>query len=470
MQNVMCHLIHCIMRGFLPILLSVACSTPQRPPHVAPKGCRASVQFDGPIADGLGLSSHLEWGTSPIDAAYRDYEQQRWADLGLGIIRRDMSWDALEPEPGRFDLGPVDTVLHAVQSVDAQLVALLDYGNPGYPPYSDDVQVPPDDPADFARFAAELATQRGDAIRYYELWNEPNAGVQFWKPWEDPVAYAALVAQTSPAIRAADPDAFVVLGGLFWPSLVFNTSGSDFLDQVAAELPDLATLVDAVSIHPYRYPFNEPERPNELQASMVTEICEAWDQMQDMGLVDHELWIGELGWHTAPDALFPGPDEATHAAWLVRAAVLSFAQGARQFTWYTFRDSGDNVEDQEDMFGLVDFDPDPTDASPPRDKPAFAAFATLAQMLGEHDTIADASIPLELGIDEYGYQLSGGSGVTWVLWTTGPSVSVNVPAGSYIRAQLRTTEGARTVVEVSGDAFPVQIGPAPIYVHLPGLD
>ena len=91
-------------------------------------------------------------------------------------------------------------------------------------------------------------------------------------PREDPEAYADLVAATSPAIRAADPDAEVVLGGLFWPNLFLNTTGPEFLDQVSAALPDLAELVDVISIHPYRYPFTAPDLPSETQQSMILSL------------------------------------------------------------------------------------------------------------------------------------------------------------------------------------------------------
>jgi hypothetical protein len=295
----------------------------------------------------------------------------------------------------------------------------------------------------------------------YEIWNEQNAGPAFWKPREDPEAYAALLAQTVPAIRAEDPDAVVAMGGLFWPDLVFNTPGPEFLDSVQAHLPDLAG-VDAVPIHPYRYPFTAPEVAQDHQGTMVEEICGARAQLDGYGLSDTELWVGELGWHTAPEAFSPGLSLDDQAAVLVRAAVLSFAQGATQFGWYTYRDSGTDPADQEQMFGLVGYDPDPLDGDDAVRKPAFHAFATLTEMLGAHHTIEDLSAALGFDAHTYGYRLTGGWRPVQVLWTDGPTreVVIDVETSSPVKVDLL---GQRQVLPSAGRVR-LSLGPEPVYL------
>ena len=64
-----------------------------------------------------------------------------------------------------------------------------------------------------------------------------------------------------------DPAAEVSLGGLFWPDLLFATPGPEFLDAVLEAEPELVQELDAVSWHPYRYPFTAPELSDDYQAA-----------------------------------------------------------------------------------------------------------------------------------------------------------------------------------------------------------
>ena len=73
---------------------------------------------------------------------------------------------------------------------------------------------PPADPAAFARFAAQAARRYAPlGVHHWEIWNEPNLAA-FWMPRADPAAYARLLVDAAAAIRAADPRAVVILGGL----------------------------------------------------------------------------------------------------------------------------------------------------------------------------------------------------------------------------------------------------------------
>ena len=451
------------MKALLVLLALVACGPASDAPSL--KGCEEEVKFDRPIVDGLGISSHIEWGESPEDVARRAQELQMWQELGPRVIRRDLTWNVLEPEVGQWNLSPVDRVLESTAAIDAELVALLDYGNPAYPPYAPDRAHPVDDPAHFAQYAQRIAQTYGDQLRMYEIWNEPNAGYAFWKPKEDPEAYAALVAATVPAIRAGDPEAFVALGGLFWPDLAFNTPGPEFLDTLLNLLPDLAG-VDAVPVHPYRYPFTVPEAVEDHQGTMVDEICGARAQLDAAGLEDTELWVGELGWHTAPDSFAPGLSLEDQGDVLVRAAILSFAQGATQFGWYTTRDSGTDGEDQDQMFGLVGYDSDPLDGDQAQRKPAYHAFATLTRMLAEHTTIRDLSVQLGLDAQTYAYELSGGGEPVWVMWTDGPAGQVSASIDTSV-VTVTAIDGSTERV-LTGRRMMLEVSSSPVFVAFSG--
>jgi len=430
-----------------------------------PKGCRRAVQYEAPLSSGIGLSSHLPWGDDPDDVAGREFEVSQWAELGVGVVRRDLHWASIEPQQGTFEFDGADRVVDAAESVGAESLGLLLYGNTWATEGSDDTMTPPDDPADFGAYAAAVADRYRGRILRYEVWNEPNAGIRFWKPVEDPVAYGALLIEAADRIHEADPGAQVAYGGLFLPDLLVNTPGPEFLEQTFDAHPDLAEHLDAVAFHPYRLPFTAPEVESAEQPSLVADVCGMWDLLDERGASDLRLWITEMGWHTARNALAEGVSEADQAAFAVRGAVLSLAQGCEMFLWYTFRDSGTDSTDQEDNFGLYTHDADPTVDPPAEPKEAATAYATLTAMLGDHDRIEDRSELLGLDEQTYAYELSGGAGTAVALWTTGGEATVLVPGEG--DAEVVELDGARAPIAASGGAFSVEVDERPRYLVIP---
>ncbi len=422
-------------------LLVTGCDQGWQPPGggVA-KGCLQQVGFDEPMARGLGLSTHLPWGEGETDSARRGFELQSWASLGVGTARRDLHWSAIEPEQGSFDFSGPDLLVDAVEGAGAELLGLLVYGNAWASQESDDTAYPPDDPQDYAAYAAALVQRYQGRVRRWELWNEENAGVRFWKPQEDPEAYAALALAAAQAVHAVDPEAQVALGGLFWPDLLMNTPGPEFLDAVLLAEPDLVEALDAVAFHPYRYPFTAPELADEHQDSLVQQTCALRELLSDHRASALQPWITELGWHTAPDALYEGVSEQDQAAYLVRSALLALGQGVPMNLWYTFRDGGDSDSDQEQRFGLYGYDADPLEDPQARPKPAATAMGVLASLLGEHTAIADESEALGLDEQSWAYRLSGGEGSVLAVWTLEEGAQLSAAA-----------EGAAAVVDLWGE-------------------
>ncbi len=429
------------------------------------KGCRQSAEFAEPMAAGVGLSSHLEWRDDEVSEARRAFEIARWTEIGARLIRRDLNWSILEPVRGEFDFTLADRTVAAAESVGGEATGLLVYGNAWASESSDDTATPPDDPADFGDYSAAVAERYRSRIRRYEVWNEPNAGIRFWKPEEDPEAYGTLLIEAADRVHEVDPDALVSFGGLFHPPMFMTTPGPVFLDQVFDAHPGLAEHIDAVAFHPYRYPFTAPEE-EETHESLVDSTCGLYEQLEARGGGDLELWITELGWHTAPEAFVTGVSEAEQAAYLVRSTLLAFAQGVPVYQWYTFRDSGDDPEDQEQMFGLYGYDPDPTDGIEAAPKLAATAYATLTAQLGEHDRIEDLSMWLGLDATTYAYLLSGGDGETVALWRVDGAIGVQLPAETAV--SVTTMLGERTDVSPLDGAIEVTAGPDPVFVRVPG--
>jgi len=182
-----------------------------------------------------------------------------------------------------------------VKEFGLEVIGILDYSNPDYssrgkfvsqtpvaggiPPFyvASAQYFPPDNPADFARYArATVQHYARDAVAY-EVWNEENEGWRFWPPREDPAAYARLLCATYPQVKAVDPQATVLFGGVFFPGVADQpgTSGPDFLQQAYQADPQLGRCYDAMAYHPYPYPFTAPELDVPVRGSVLS----AADQM-----------------------------------------------------------------------------------------------------------------------------------------------------------------------------------------------
>jgi len=439
-------------------LISAGCGRYDPPNDGVPKGCVEEADFDVPLQQALGISSHVEWGCDPTATAYREFETATWEHLKAGTIRRDLTWAQIERNPGTFDFSGADRAISAMAEVGAEPLAILNYGN-SWAREDGVSNAPPDDLSDFETYATATAEHYRGQIRDYEIWNEPNVGVAFWDPQEDPVAYGDLLVGASGAVRSADPDARVIFGGVFHQDVpLFATGGVEFIAAVHDHVGDLSEHVDAISFHPYRYPFTAPDYTDEFQPSQIDDTCEMI-ALRDEVSPGTPLWVGELGWHTADRAFIAGVTPEEQADYLVRSALLAFAHGMQRYMVYTFRDSGTDAVDQEQMFGLYDYDPDPTDGDDASSKPAGEAYRTLAGALGKHRHIRDVSKELGLGAESYAYELSGGKGTVYALWTTAEADEVLIPGKGKAKVggkEMRAEKGA----------FSVGITPSPVFVYI----
>ena len=225
---------------------------------------------------------------------------------GLELVRRDASWDVAEPEPpvgGRRDYRweRFDRELAGYARHGLRWLPIVDYSTPWAASVPGDPFSPPARTDDYAAYAAALAARYGTngsfwsehpelprlPVTRYEIWNEPNAEL-FWHPSAGaPERYAELYQAAQQAIRAADPAARVIVGGL----ALANTNVTDqhaFMRAMVAHRPQLAQTIDAVALHPYA----------PTPAAVLDQIAEFRDTLTGLGLGHVPLEITEIGWTT----------------------------------------------------------------------------------------------------------------------------------------------------------------------------
>lgn len=173
--------------------------------------------------------------------------------LGTGFVRVYLTWNQVEPEPGRLDWTAVDALLAQLQPDDEVWVTIVSSSRWGTRQPTDFLPASPSkDDAAYRRFVTAVVEHCGGRVSYWQCNNEPsNAGL--WSGTAD--EYAAQARAFAAAVRGGDPDARVVLGGCGFDVLSAPARGEPrtFFERVL----DLAgDAFDLFSVHLY----DDPEK------------------------------------------------------------------------------------------------------------------------------------------------------------------------------------------------------------------
>ena len=215
-------------------------------------------------------------------------------------------------------------------------------------------------------------------VTVWEVWNEPNLA-PFWDV-PNPAEYGALLEQTGSALRAADPSARVLFGGLAYPSTLSATklAPNPFLRDVIAAVG--AEGFDAVALHNYR---PNPERAVDTLIAGTVETLKTYAGTTADGAPRKKVWVNEFGQPTsADDPATPEDEQATseaaQRAWLdtFLGLLIPHRSGWNlgPVMWYSLRDSDAPTASWERQ-GLRRTSAEDSDAGP---KPAWDAYTAVS--------------------------------------------------------------------------------------------
>ena len=285
---------------------------------------------DGPT---IGANTFLQREADPTKV---ERELQLLADAGIGLIRQEIQWVEIEPlakgehidNHGADAWAKYDRIVDLANRFGIEVLARLDrpppWATPGFDPQENpSIQMPPADFNDFADFAAAVAARYRGKVRYFQIWNEPNLFGEWGGRPPDPAAYLDMLRVVGTAIRAANPDAVIVLAGLA-PTIETgpdNLSDLLFLDRIyqlgAKGAFDIASSMSYGLFTGPRDPLIDPARTNLPRAVLWREIMEAH------GDAGTPIWASEYGWMSLPPG-WPGNQgiwgnhpAADQAAWTV---------------------------------------------------------------------------------------------------------------------------------------------------------
>jgi hypothetical protein len=216
---------------------------------------------------------------------------------GVSWVRGFLPWSTFEPSAGHLDLSQLNDVERWLAGLPQGTKVILDVlDTPSWESGSTNPATPPRDPTDYAAFVGAMAKRFAGRVAAWEIWNEEDESF-FWSTGADPAAYTALLKATYPAVKAADPNATVVLGGL---------TGNDYeyLEQLYKQ--GAKGSFDAVAVHtdticdvesPYDILRNGRDDPRINRWSFLG-YRTVHEVMQANG-DGSPIWMTELGWSTS---------------------------------------------------------------------------------------------------------------------------------------------------------------------------
>ena len=243
-------------------------------------------------------------------------------DLNLHWAKGYVNWETVEPRRGKYRWADPDNTVAAFESQGLRILLRV-HGTPAWArPPGTFLSYPPEDMEDFGRFMEELARRYRGQVAAYEIWNEPNLNYEWGYLDPDPERYTQMLQTAFRAVKAVDPQALVVSGGLATTGQGSPTAMGDleFLDRMYAA--GARGYFDALGSHPY--PFGNPPDHRDTWGLSLERVVEQHRIMLSHGDFDTPVWITELGWvlHTSWNLVEHeaiGVSELEQASYLTRA-------------------------------------------------------------------------------------------------------------------------------------------------------
>ena len=401
------------------------------PVEPAPTTVPASTDPENQMA--FGLESH--------DADFQDHDALI-GEPGLTLMRHNgLLWSEVEAVEGTRDWSNqigLEGILERSSASGLDMILILR----GTPEWAQQVPgsfcgpIKPDKLQNYAAFVSEAVSRYSQPpynVKYWELGNEPDVDPQLVRPnsvfgcWGNYLDayygggyYADMLKVVYPAIKNADPEAVVLLGGLLldcdpnFPPEGKDCSAGNFLEGVL--LNGGGDYFDMVSFHGYT-PYFGPETgfPYALsvdvnspswqhlggvvlgKVNFIRQVLAKYGLEKPLIHTEGALMCAE---YNPTDCEQPGElfFEA-QADYAVRVYLRNWANGILGTIWYQFEGPGWRYG------GLLDEEQNP--------KPVYTALQFMASRLSDASYIGEVSQFEGL----QGYEFSAPDSRIWVLWS-----------------------------------------------------
>ena len=306
----------------------------------------------------VGAVTDLTWGISRTDM---ERTVSALSAAGVRWVRLNVSWSGVERDgKGVLNTGwlaEIDAAVRMARAAGLQVLMPISDGVP-YWASADPAKsggswnkywkpVSMADYGDFVSFVTRRYSPLG--VNHYEIWNEPNHP-HFWPSGINAVDYVPMLKAGYQAVKAANPAAVVLMGGL-------SKGDHYYLQQLYAA--GARPYMDVINVHPYTGTVAPTEcwtdRNGRKAVDAFCSIEEVRNVMVANGDGAKALWLTELGWSSYAGTW--GVTEAQQAQYLTDAYTWL---GSRTYVshafWYSFRNTywlNDDPTEWEANAGLL---------------------------------------------------------------------------------------------------------------------
>lgn len=396
---------------------------------------------------------------------------------GATWVRNEITWGAAEPvdaSPPQYQWDYIDPVLTPAREGGFNMIATIN----GNPPWAATRGRGPIDKAPISRFAdfAGALAERYDGdgiddapgspiVQYFEFYNEPDAGnLGRDKRWGNyGKEYAEMLAAVYPAIKNANPNAKVLLGGIAYDWFEEDNGPfvRTFLDTVLAN--GGGDFFDIMNFHqypPFAASWGAPNGPGLIEKTNAVRA-----KLAEFG-VNKPLVITESGAHSNDAAGAPMTPELQ-----ARNVTMLYTQATAAnidfMVWFMLYDPEPQYPYKN---GLVS---EAASGARPTRKLSFTAYRTAVDLLSQVNFVKAWTAAQTGNADLLAYQFTTKEGAPlYVAWlgpiTRTDTAPLRVPGTT---ATVRDIYGAvRQVVADADDGvadgkITLQIGAQPAYIY-----
>lgn len=261
------------------------------------------------------------------------------------------AWDPTNPDDRHYGWYADDEVRRAVAAGMTPVLSVLDAptwsgrgGGTGAP-----------DPRLYGQFMLAAARHYSGAtpgvpsVRYWQVWNEPNASF-FFAPQREggnnvsPGLYRNLVNSTAAAVRSVSDSNRVVAGGAY-PFDINNAAGTQAIGarRFLREVLSARTDFDIWSTHPYTQgnAFHKALNPDGASLGDLSDVRVILDGAARDGKIGSrgpvQFWVTEFQWDSSP----PDPKGVPLrllTRWTAEALFQAWRSGVSTFVWFQLED------------------------------------------------------------------------------------------------------------------------------------